>query len=41
MQSLPYFFNIFSDDLHFGTLITELYLICLITGQVLGENSTV
>ena len=41
MQSLSYFFNIFSDDLHFGTLIIALYLVCLITGQALGEGSTV
>ena len=41
MQSLSYFFNIFSDDLHFGSLIIAVYLVCLITGQALGEGSTV
>ena len=35
------FLNIFSDDLHVGILIIGLYLVCLITGQALGEGSTI
>ena len=35
------FSNIFSDDLHVGTLIKELCLVCLITGQALGEGRTI
>ena len=41
MQSLSYFSNIFTGDLHVGTLIIVLYLVCLITGQTLGEGSTI
>ena len=41
MQSLSYFFYIFSDNLHVGILIIGLYLVCLITGQALGQGSTI
>ena len=34
------FSNIFSGDLHVGTSIIGLYLVCLIIGQALGEGST-
>ena len=35
------FSNIFSGDLHADILIIGLYLVCLITGQALGEGSTI
>ena len=33
--------NIFSGDLHVGTLVIGLYLVCLVTGPAVGEGSTI
>ena len=34
-----FFFNIFSIDLHFDTIIIGLCLICLVMGQTHGEST--
>ena len=35
------FSNVFSGDLHIGTLVIGLYLVCLVTGAAVGEGSTI
>ena len=33
--------NIFSGDLHVGTLVLGRYVVCLVTGPAVGEGSTI